>query len=191
MTESSKQIEQKEVNEASTLSFAEQMMAGLRNLKAQSITQKEQLAKEEAKIAADKEKAELLEQQNREKNKAYIPSEPAVLKSAARLGLELKKFDKSNWRVLPIKRPNDIEETRFNLPVSAMEFEIIDAVRNNDVTIICSETGSGKSTQIPQFLYESGMTLGNAKNEAEDDALLIGVTQPRRVAAVKNVQLLP
>ena len=69
MTESSKQIEQKEVNEASTLSFAEQMMAGLRNLKAQSITQKEQLAKEEAKIAADKEKAELLEQQNRKKIK--------------------------------------------------------------------------------------------------------------------------
>ena len=69
-----------------------------------------------------------------------------------------------------------------------MEFEIIDAVRNNDVTIICSETGSGKSTQIPQFLYESGMTLGNAKNEAEDDALLIGVTQPRRVAAVSTAK---
>ena len=188
VTESSKQIEQKEVNEDSTLSLAEQMMAGLRNLKAQSITKKEQMAKEEAKIAADKEKANLLDEQNREKNKAYIPSEPAILKSAARLGLELKKFDKSNWRVLPIKRPSDIEETRFNLPVSAMEFEIIDAVRNNDVTIICSETGSGKSTQIPQFLYESGMTLGNAKNEAEDDALLIGVTQPRRVAAVSTAK---
>ena len=32
------------------------------------------------------------------------------------------------------------------------------------------------------------MTLGNAKNEAEDNALLIGVTQPRRVAAVSTAK---
>uniref|UniRef100_A0A6U0U7B8 RNA helicase n=1 Tax=Eucampia antarctica TaxID=49252 RepID=A0A6U0U7B8_9STRA len=69
-----------------------------------------------------------------------------------------------------------------------MEFEIIDAIKSNDVTIICSETGSGKSTQIPQFLYESGITLGNAKNEVEDDGLVIGVTQPRRVAAVSTAK---
>lgn len=41
--------------------------------------------------------------------------------------------------------------------------------------IIEGETGSGKTTQIPQYLYEAGFTEGNKK---------IGCTQPRRVAAM-------
>ena len=35
---------------------------------------------------------------------------------------------------------------------------VIDAIRNNDVVIIAGETGSGKTTQVPQFLYEAGFT---------------------------------
>lgn len=41
---------------------------------------------------------------------------------------------------------------------------------------------------MPQFLYESGITLGNATSQGEDDALLIGITQPRRVAAVSTAK---
>jgi ATP-dependent RNA helicase DHX37/DHR1 len=66
-----------------------------------------------------------------------------------------------------------------------MEFEIMDSIRNNDVTIICGETGSGKSTQIPQFLYEGGFCVGSSDPKA---SFLIGVTQPRRVAAVSTAK---
>ena len=39
-----------------------------------------------------------------------------------------------------------------------MEQEIVEAIGTNDVIILCGETGSGKSTQVPQFIYEAGYT---------------------------------
>jgi ATP-dependent RNA helicase DHX37/DHR1 len=53
----------------------------------------------------------------------------------------------------------------------------METLRQHDCTIICGETGSGKTTQIPQFLFEAGYG---------SEALpgMIGITQPRRVAAV-------
>lgn len=55
------------------------------------------------------------------------------------------------------------------------EREILESIEDNIVTIICGETGSGKSTQIPKFLYEFG--YGDSSWPG-----LIGVTQPRRIA---------
>ena len=62
-------------------------------------------------------------------------------------------------------------------------------IENNIVTIVCGETGSGKSTQIPQFIYRAAENLRwkfrNSKgNQSESNSLLVGITQPRRVAAV-------
>jgi len=174
-----------------SLSFAEQMMAGLTTLKTKTINDK----KEEDKRIAEKEAARLEkerkdEEKARKKRSKYIPSNPTIVKTAAAMDLKPKQNanDSNNWRVLPVDRPNEIKEKRYELPVSSMEFEIIDSIRNHSVTILCSETGSGKSTQVPQFLYESGVTLGNAATKGEDDGLLICVTQPRRVAAISTAK---
>ena len=54
----------------------------------------------------------------------------------------------------------------------------MEAITLNDVVIICGETGSGKTTQVPQFLYEAGY---GCKAGIPG---LVAVTQPRRVAAI-------
>ncbi|KAJ9615223.1 hypothetical protein H2200_001297 [Cladophialophora chaetospira] len=68
-----------------------------------------------------------------------------------------------------------IEETRKSLPIYQFRDEIIQAVQDHQVLIIVGETGSGKTTQLPQYLHEAGLTKGGMK---------IGCTQPRRVAAM-------
>lgn len=69
----------------------------------------------------------------------------------------------------------DIQESRKNLPVYQVKSQLLQSIRENQVTIIIGETGSGKTTQISQFLYEDGFCK-NGK--------IIGCTQPRRVAAI-------
>ncbi len=63
------------------------------------------------------------------------------------------------------------------LPVSARRDEIARAIRDNPVVIVCGETGSGKTTQLPKILLELGRGLGAGGTG------LIGHTQPRRIAA--------
>ncbi|KAG5675858.1 hypothetical protein PVAND_005726 [Polypedilum vanderplanki] len=69
----------------------------------------------------------------------------------------------------------DIEETKKSLPVYPFRDDLIRAIEEHQVLIIEGETGSGKTTQIPQYLYEAGFTKDGKK---------IGCTQPRRVAAM-------
>jgi pre-mRNA-splicing factor ATP-dependent RNA helicase DHX16 len=73
------------------------------------------------------------------------------------------------------KKKLDIEETKKSLPVYPFRDDLIQAVREHQVLIIEGETGSGKTTQIPQYLHEAGFTQNDKK---------IGCTQPRRVAAM-------
>lgn len=55
-----------------------------------------------------------------------------------------------------VTRSDDIQTSRLLLPVVAEEQTIVEAIRLNPVVVICGETGSGKTTQVPQFLYEAG-----------------------------------
>ncbi|HEY6511399.1 MAG TPA: ATP-dependent RNA helicase HrpA, partial [Burkholderiaceae bacterium] len=64
-----------------------------------------------------------------------------------------------------------------SLPVSARRDEIARAIREHPVVIVCGETGSGKTTQLPKIMLELGRGLGAGGKG------LIGHTQPRRIAA--------
>jgi ATP-dependent helicase HrpA len=64
-----------------------------------------------------------------------------------------------------------------SLPVSGRRQEIAQALREHQVVIVCGETGSGKTTQLPKIALELGRGLGAG------GAGLIGHTQPRRIAA--------
>lgn len=68
-----------------------------------------------------------------------------------------------------------IKETKESLPVYTYREQLLQAVKDHQILIIQGETGSGKTTQIPQYLHEAGYTADKKK---------IGCTQPRRVAAM-------
>jgi ATP-dependent helicase HrpA len=67
------------------------------------------------------------------------------------------------------------------LPVSARRQEIEDAIRDHQVVIVCGETGSGKTTQLPKIALAMGRGRLNARPGQRGQ--LIGHTQPRRIAA--------
>ncbi|CAD0093198.1 unnamed protein product [Aureobasidium vineae] len=76
-------------------------------------------------------------------------------------------------------------EARLKLPVVQEEQKIMEAVHNNNVLVVWGATGSGKTTQVPQMMFESGYGSKIGQTDGEGKAKgMIGVTQPRRVAAV-------
>ncbi|XP_031583841.1 probable ATP-dependent RNA helicase DHX37 [Oreochromis aureus] len=111
-----------------------------------------QETKREVKVEQDGEKEKKISDQEKVQKK---PSEPAIF--------------------IPVDRSPEVQEARLKLPVLAEEQVIMEAVRENPSIVICGETGSGKTTQVPQFLYEAGYA---------SDGRMIGITEPRRVAAV-------
>ncbi|KAH3715891.1 hypothetical protein DPMN_058605, partial [Dreissena polymorpha] len=72
------------------------------------------------------------------------------------------------------KEKKSILEQRQSLPIYKLKDELVKAVNDNQVLVVIGETGSGKTTQITQYLAEAGYTTRGK----------IGCTQPRRVAAM-------
>jgi pre-mRNA-splicing factor ATP-dependent RNA helicase DHX38/PRP16 len=67
-----------------------------------------------------------------------------------------------------------MREQREYLPAFAVREDLLRVIRDNQVVVVVGETGSGKTTQLTQFLHEDGYSKFG----------LIGCTQPRRVAAM-------
>ncbi|KAJ1998418.1 hypothetical protein GGI04_005009 [Coemansia thaxteri] len=71
-------------------------------------------------------------------------------------------------------RTRSIREQREYLPAFVCRDDLLRVIAENQVTIVVGETGSGKTTQLAQYLHETGYTRYG----------MIGCTQPRRVAAM-------
>lgn len=102
------------------------------------------------------------------------PEEPLIKKQKKE---EVSQNAKPSFKpvvFIPVHRDGDIQTARLKLPILAEEQAIMEVINENSIIIVAGETGSGKTTQIPQFLYESGYAQHK----------MIGITEPRRVAAI-------
>jgi ATP-dependent RNA helicase DHR2 len=115
--------------------------------------------------------------------------------------VELSELDGSASNKRPSKqvllaRANNIyTQVASRLPIRAHKADIRWALRNTDVLLLVGETGSGKSTQVPQFLVtEPWCTQRVVRMEENGDEVerivggMIAITEPRRVAAISLAQ---
>lgn len=77
--------------------------------------------------------------------------------------------------------PEEIQNQRKSLPAYAVKDDLMKMINENQIVIVIGETGSGKTTQLVQFLSDAGYTKSIDKNGTR---LMVGCTQPRRVAAM-------
>ena len=87
---------------------------------------------------------------------------------------EWKRVTQSKEQSLGKRTSMSIKQQRESLPVYKFRKQLLDAVHENQLMIVVGDTGSGKTTQLTQYLAEGGFA----------NAGMIGCTQPRRVAAM-------
>ncbi|XP_022027581.1 DExH-box ATP-dependent RNA helicase DExH7, chloroplastic isoform X2 [Helianthus annuus] len=87
----------------------------------------------------------------------------------------LKKQQESKRKM---KKYEDMLKSRATLPIAELKGEILHRLKDNDVLVICGETGCGKTTQVPQFILDDMIEQGHG------GICNIVCTQPRRIAAI-------
>lgn len=157
----------------------------------------DRLPSEEKKLKVSKEPK--TEDQEKPKNGAdEMPKEEQTQKSEKKQKDQKQKQKQKPTRDIktnftPLReKARTLYETRKNLPIFPHGDEIRQHLRKNDVMLLVGETGSGKSTQIPQFLVNEQWCRPTTMNIPQDDNSrkdtpvggCIAITQPRRVAAI-------
>lgn len=94
------------------------------------------------------------------------PFDRSLVKLLAELEPSEKRYQQRTNQVPALKYDNQ-------LPIFEKRQEIIEALDAHQVIVVCGETGSGKSTQLPKICLEAGRGIAG----------MIGHTQPRRIAA--------
>lgn len=142
-----------------------------------------------------KERRDMRQQEAQDKAKAEAAktdlnqewNDPMVAPGERRFASDLRQTKTSNgevpeWKKLATgrgaemgKRTNmSIKDQRESLPAYKMRKQFLEAVRQYQLMIVVGDTGSGKTTQLTQYLAEDGLANHG----------MIGCTQPRRVAAM-------
>lgn len=85
---------------------------------------------------------------------------------------------KKQQAVSEFAKTRTIKQQRQFLPIFQCRDELLQVIRENQIVVIVGETGSGKTTQLTQYLHEEGYSQYG----------MIGCTQPRRVAAMSVAQ---
>lgn len=111
-------------------------------------------------------------------------------------GVSKSQYNRNSPHIQELLRiAKALEQTRMTLPIWSQKANIRWSLRLHDVMLLNGETGSGKSTQVPQFLYtepwcqRQKVTVeeGGRKQEINVGGM-IAITQPRRIAAMTLAQ---
>ncbi|TDZ25718.1 Pre-mRNA-splicing factor ATP-dependent RNA helicase-like protein cdc28 [Colletotrichum orbiculare MAFF 240422] len=141
------------------------------------VTEHEEWEREQA----TKAKAQIQRSERENDDYAYVMDEEQYIKWTAGSSLpgEGKLTKEQQFLAAQIeaaeKKQLSIQETRKSLPIYQYRDDFLEAINKYQILVIVGETGSGKTTQLPQYLHEAGYTKNGLK---------VGCTQPRRVAAM-------